>query len=93
MTRSLVVAPSILSADFGRLAEEVRAVDAAGADSEADAAPADATIADMNAPAADGTAEDGDAPPGDIVPRFAHQQGLIKAARLAITLQRRGWVV
>jgi ribulose-phosphate 3-epimerase len=28
----LVVAPSILSADFGRLAEEVRAVDAAGAD-------------------------------------------------------------
>ena len=32
MTRPLVVAPSILSADFGRLAEEVRAVDAAGAD-------------------------------------------------------------
>ena len=30
--KSLVVAPSILSADFGRLAEEVRAVDAAGAD-------------------------------------------------------------
>jgi len=30
--RSIVVAPSILSADFGRLAEEVRAVDAAGAD-------------------------------------------------------------
>jgi ribulose-phosphate 3-epimerase len=29
---SLIVAPSILSADFGRLAEEVRAVDAAGAD-------------------------------------------------------------
>jgi ribulose-phosphate 3-epimerase len=28
----LVVAPSILSADFGRLAEEVRAIDAAGAD-------------------------------------------------------------
>ncbi|MET0383547.1 MAG: ribulose-phosphate 3-epimerase [Burkholderiaceae bacterium] len=28
----LVVAPSILSADFGRLAQEVRAVDAAGAD-------------------------------------------------------------
>ena len=28
----LVVAPSILSADFGRLAEEVRAVDEAGAD-------------------------------------------------------------
>src|SRR6201997_671560 len=32
MTRSIVVAPSILSADFGRLADEVRAVDAAGAD-------------------------------------------------------------
>jgi len=34
MTRSaeIIVAPSILSADFGRLAEEVRAVDAAGAD-------------------------------------------------------------
>jgi ribulose-phosphate 3-epimerase len=32
MTNPLVVAPSILSADFGRLAEEVRAVDAAGAD-------------------------------------------------------------
>ena len=32
MTRPLVVAPSILSADFGRLAEEVRAVDEAGAD-------------------------------------------------------------
>jgi ribulose-phosphate 3-epimerase len=30
--RSIIVAPSILSADFGRLAEEVRAVDAAGAD-------------------------------------------------------------
>ncbi|SMF03573.1 ribulose-5-phosphate 3-epimerase [Tistlia consotensis] len=29
---SILVAPSILSADFGRLAEEVRAVDAAGAD-------------------------------------------------------------
>ena len=28
----LVVAPSVLAADFGRLAEEVRAVDAAGAD-------------------------------------------------------------
>jgi ribulose-phosphate 3-epimerase len=28
----IVVAPSILSADFGRLAEEIRAVDAAGAD-------------------------------------------------------------
>ena len=32
MTRSIIVAPSILSADFGRLAEEVRAVDRAGAD-------------------------------------------------------------
>jgi ribulose-phosphate 3-epimerase len=32
MTRSIIVAPSILSADFGRLGEEVRAVDAAGAD-------------------------------------------------------------
>jgi ribulose-phosphate 3-epimerase len=32
MTRSLLVAPSILSADFARLGEEVRAVDAAGAD-------------------------------------------------------------
>ncbi len=30
--KPIVVAPSILSADFGRLAEEVRAVDAAGAD-------------------------------------------------------------
>src|SRR5262245_27745830 len=30
--RPVVVAPSILSADFGRLAEEVRAVDEAGAD-------------------------------------------------------------
>jgi len=30
--RPLVVAPSILSADFGRLAEEVKAIDAAGAD-------------------------------------------------------------
>src|ERR1700675_1617416 len=29
---SLRIAPSILSADFGRLAEEVRAVEAAGAD-------------------------------------------------------------
>jgi ribulose-phosphate 3-epimerase len=28
----VIVAPSILSADFGRLADEVRAVDAAGAD-------------------------------------------------------------
>jgi ribulose-phosphate 3-epimerase len=32
MGRPLVIAPSILSADFGRLAEEVKAVDAAGAD-------------------------------------------------------------
>ncbi|HZS82920.1 MAG TPA: ribulose-phosphate 3-epimerase [Stellaceae bacterium] len=30
--KPLVIAPSILSADFGRLAEEVRAVDLAGAD-------------------------------------------------------------
>ncbi len=29
---SLLIAPSILSADFGRLAEEVRAVEASGAD-------------------------------------------------------------
>ena len=32
MNRPVIVAPSILSADFGRLAEEVRAVDEAGAD-------------------------------------------------------------
>jgi len=32
LANPLVVAPSVLSADFGRLAEEVRAVDAAGAD-------------------------------------------------------------
>lgn len=32
MSRPLIVAPSILSADFSRLGEEVRAVDAAGAD-------------------------------------------------------------
>ena len=32
MTRPVIVAPSILSAYFGRLAEEVRAVDEAGAD-------------------------------------------------------------
>src|SRR6201994_4467328 len=32
MSRSVIVPPSILSADFGRLAEEVRAVDTAGAD-------------------------------------------------------------
>src|SRR3989304_3348732 len=31
MSRPLVIAPSILSADFSRLGEEVRAVDAAGA--------------------------------------------------------------
>lgn len=30
--KELIIAPSILSADFGRLAEEVRAVEAAGAD-------------------------------------------------------------
>ncbi len=32
MSRPVLVAPSILSADFGRLAEEVRAVEQAGAD-------------------------------------------------------------
>jgi ribulose-phosphate 3-epimerase len=32
MIRPVIVAPSILSADFGRLTDEVRAVDAAGAD-------------------------------------------------------------
>ena len=32
MTRPLIVAPSILSADFAKLGEEVRAVDQAGAD-------------------------------------------------------------
>jgi ribulose-phosphate 3-epimerase len=32
MTRPIIVAPSILSADFGRLAEEVHAVDVAGGD-------------------------------------------------------------
>ena len=32
MSQPVIVAPSILSADFGRLAEEVRAVDTAGAD-------------------------------------------------------------
>ena len=32
MANPLVIAPSVLSADFGRLAEEVKAVDAAGAD-------------------------------------------------------------
>jgi ribulose-phosphate 3-epimerase len=32
VTRPLIIAPSILSADFAKLGEEVRAVDAAGAD-------------------------------------------------------------
>lgn len=32
MPRPLLIAPSILSADFGRLGEEIRAIDAAGAD-------------------------------------------------------------
>ncbi len=32
MTRPLLIAPSILSADFARLGEEVRAIDAGGAD-------------------------------------------------------------
>src|SRR5579864_3705436 len=32
MTRPLVIAPSILASDFAKLAEEVRAVDQAGAD-------------------------------------------------------------
>jgi len=32
MSRSVLIAPSILSADFAKLGEEVRAVDAAGAD-------------------------------------------------------------
>ncbi|MFZ4805632.1 MAG: ribulose-phosphate 3-epimerase [Hyphomicrobiaceae bacterium] len=32
MTRDVLIAPSILSADFARLGEEVRALDAAGAD-------------------------------------------------------------
>src|SRR5690242_847979 len=32
MTRSVIVAPSILSADFARLGDEVRAAEAAGAD-------------------------------------------------------------
>src|SRR3979490_3066330 len=32
MSRRLLIAPSILSADFGRLAEEGRAIEAAGAD-------------------------------------------------------------
>ncbi len=32
MTRSIRIAPSILSADFSKLGEEIRAIDAAGAD-------------------------------------------------------------
>ena len=32
MTRPIIIAPSILSADFGRLGEEIATVDAAGAD-------------------------------------------------------------
>lgn len=32
MTRRVLISPSLLSSDFGRLAEEVRAVEAAGAD-------------------------------------------------------------
>ena len=32
MQRPLIIAPSILAADFAKLGEEVRAVDAAGAD-------------------------------------------------------------
>lgn len=32
MTRPIIIAPSILSADFGRLAEEINAIDRAGAD-------------------------------------------------------------
>ena len=32
MSRRLLISPSILSADFGRLAEEVKAIEAAGAD-------------------------------------------------------------
>ncbi len=32
MSRPLLVAPSLLAADFTRLGEEVRAADAAGAD-------------------------------------------------------------
>jgi pentose-5-phosphate-3-epimerase len=32
MYRPLLIAPSILASDFGKLGEEVRAVDAAGAD-------------------------------------------------------------
>ena len=32
MARPLIIAPSILSSDFGRLADEIRAIDAAGAE-------------------------------------------------------------
>ena len=32
MSRDILIAPSILSADFSRIGEEVRAVDEAGAD-------------------------------------------------------------
>ena len=32
MARPITIAPSILSADFGRLSEEIAAVEAAGAD-------------------------------------------------------------
>ena len=32
MPRDLIIAPSILAADFSRIGEEVRAVDEAGAD-------------------------------------------------------------
>jgi len=32
VTRPVIIAPSILSADFGKLSDEIRAVDAAGAD-------------------------------------------------------------
>ncbi|MEX2318208.1 MAG: ribulose-phosphate 3-epimerase, partial [Bauldia sp.] len=32
MARPVLIAPSILSADFARLGEEVRGIDAAGAD-------------------------------------------------------------
>src|SRR4029078_3065643 len=32
MARDIIIAPSILSADFARLGEEVRAIDAAGCD-------------------------------------------------------------
>ena len=32
MTGELIIAPSILAADFARLGEEVAAIDAAGAD-------------------------------------------------------------